>query len=499
MPIAPTSVQSVSSSSSQAPSTHASSLDEMALELLVAKEAQSEVEQLRNQVARLKKEIEFKDAIIAKFQASAMMQSQSISIHQTGGDDDEDVKIQLSASSRTTKPALVDTTVHVGASSVLPISKQGLQCSICVDYFSSPFTVECGHTFCYTCLHSWLEIHKSCPTCRTKLLRRPTLSFNIREQVHASIAALPEPEQGIAMEKVQADEKSLKKIQSSGDPWKGLFKSLGLEGLGGVIVDSDDGVRRCASCGWEVRNGSCVNCSTLFSDLEDSDESQDNTDLDSEPDAYDSHDSFINDDDTEEEYGNEVDPDENDLALSDKSSDSDGENNLQRRYQTARSGGLIRRQRTLADIFDDIESDSASCQEHGVGDTGREVSSASETAGESESAHSIEGDSEDESESSQEDSQEEEAKRLNGKRRQARRAIMISDEEDSDSSNESDDESKPGILTSTAKGKLTKRVAPGSSAEEASQSDESSDDNFVSSGKSRSKKQRSARMEALFE
>ncbi|KAF8937203.1 hypothetical protein BGZ58_003105 [Dissophora ornata] len=404
MPIAPTSVQSVSSSSSQAPSTHASSLDEMALELLVAKEAQSEVEQLRNQVARLKKEIEFKDAIIAKFQASAMMQSQSISIHQTGGDDDEDVKIQL-----------------------------------------------------------------------------PTLSFNIREQVHASIAALPEPEQGIAMEKVQADEKSLKKIQSSGDPWKGLFKSLGLEGLGGVIVDSDDGV------------------STLFSDLEDSDESQDNTDLDSEPDAYDSHDSFINDDDTEEEYGNEVDPDENDLALSDKSSDSDGENNLQRRYQTARSGGLIRRQRTLADIFDDIESDSASCQEHGVGDTGREVSSASETAGESESAHSIEGDSEDESESSQEDSQEEEAKRLNGKRRQARRAIMISDEEDSDSSNESDDESKPGILTSTAKGKLTKRVAPGSSAEEASQSDESSDDNFVSSGKSRSKKQRSAGMEALFE
>lgn len=186
----------------------------MALELLVAKEAESEVDQLRKEVARLKKEIEFKDGVIARLQAQQA--------HPTG------------------KPSLGDTVVH---SKVHVPKEAGLQCVVCVDFFVFPYTVECGHTFCYTCLHSWLEVHKSCPTCRTKLLRRPTLSFIVRDQVQSAVSRLPEPDKSAMLKKIEAESKSIKQIQASGDLWEGIFRPINLEGIGNTIVDAEDGVR----------------------------------------------------------------------------------------------------------------------------------------------------------------------------------------------------------------------------------------------------------------
>lgn len=197
--------------------THSSvSLDDMALELLVAKEAESEVDRLRKEVARLKKEIEFKDAVIARLQAQQ--------VNPTG------------------KPSLGDTVVHAHAQAHAP-REAGLQCVVCVDYFVFPYTAECGHTFCYTCLHSWLEVHKSCPTCRTKLLRRPTLSFIVRDQVQSAVSRLPEPDKSAMLKKIEAESKSIKQIQTNGDLWEGIFRPVNLEGIGNTIVDAEDGVR----------------------------------------------------------------------------------------------------------------------------------------------------------------------------------------------------------------------------------------------------------------
>lgn len=53
-------------------------------------------------------------------------------------------------------------------------------CKICVRPMYEPYTIKCGHTFCYSCLGSWFERHrhdKSCPTCRSKVTEQPAPAF----------------------------------------------------------------------------------------------------------------------------------------------------------------------------------------------------------------------------------------------------------------------------------------------------------------------------------
>ncbi|KAF9930416.1 hypothetical protein BGZ67_005835 [Mortierella alpina] len=403
----PPSLKSKTASLSSRPDPAAKpSLDDMALELMMEKEANSEVVELRSEVARLKKEIEFKDNLIARLQSGS--------------------HVQDSVDSAAAKPGPADTVV----ASKRPHGLDGaLQCSICVDYFSSPFTVECGHTFCYACLRSWLQIHKSCPTCRTKLLRRPTLSFNIREQVHSSIARLPEPERKIAQEKMHADEQSMQRVQSKGDVWKDIFKPLSLEGIGNTIVDAEDGVRRCVSCGWEVRGGICVNCSNLFSDVEGSDvDSQDNTDQESEePDAYDSHDSFIDDGDSADGYGRyESDSDSNmDPRVSAHDLTTRSTSRPVRGTKVRRQGRAVGAGRNVVQISDDSD------------DWNNGQSENSDDASEDDSGNESKGDEEDKDEDEdEEDEDEDEEEALEHVRRKARRQpsrrpfILLSDDDD---------------------------------------------------------------------
>ncbi|KAF9571515.1 E3 ubiquitin ligase [Mortierella alpina] len=456
------------------------SLDDMALELMMEKEANSEVVELRSEVARLKKEIEFKDKLIARLQA--------------GVHDRELSLIYTSAA----KPGPADTVV----ASKRPQGLDGaLQCSICVDYFSSPFTVECGHTFCYACLRSWLEIHKSCPTCRTKLLRRPTLSFNIREQVHASIARLPEPERKIAQEKMAADEQSMQRVQSKGDVWKDIFKPLSLEGIGNTIVDAEDGVRRCASCGWEVRGGVCVNCSNLFSDVEGSDvESQDNTDQESEePDEYDSHDSFIDDGDSADEYGgSESDSDSNvdprvpsDDLTSLNTNRSERGSKARRQAQAAGAGPSRTVRRNVVQISDDSDDWNKSDQSESDDNTSEE-GSGNESK-------------EDDEDAEEEDEDEDEGETLENVHRKARRQpsrrpfILLSDDDDDE---RDDRKAASPILVEPAmsprvKAKKRQVILSDTDSSGSSTAESGSDDENEPS-RHRSKKPRGA-LESLFE
>ncbi|KAF9968377.1 hypothetical protein BGZ70_004537 [Mortierella alpina] len=453
------------------------SLDDMALELMMEKDANSEVVELRSEVARLKKEIEFKDKLIARLQSGAHVQD----LH--------------SEDSSPAKPGPADTVVV----SKRPHGLDGaLQCSICVDYFSSPFTVECGHTFCYACLRSWLQIHKSCPTCRTKLLRRPTLSFNIREQVHSSIARLPEPERKIAQEKMHADEQSMQRVQSKGDVWKDIFKPLSLEGIGNTIVDAEDGVRRCVSCGWEVRGGICVNCSNLFSDVEGSDlDSQDNTDQESEePDAYDTHDSFIDDDgDSADGYGgSESDSDSNmdsrvfanDLtARSTSRSERGSKAGREGRAAGAGPGRTVRR--NVVQISDDSDDWSKGDQ-----------SENSDDANEDDSGDESKEEDEDVNESEKDDDDEEEA--LDQVRRMARPSrrpiILLSDEEEEEEEEQEEERASPVKKRQVV---LSDTDASGSSTGESGSEKDSDSDNGPSRHRSKKARTCSANLESLFD
>lgn len=188
----------------------------------MANEAYSEVDQLKKEVERLKKALEFKDAIIARLQAAA----------ETAG----------SSVSNSSKPQPGDTVV---ATRVLD---KALQCSVCLECFTGPFTVECGHSFCYRCISDWIPINKSCPSCRTKLLRRPTFSYSLSAQVDQSIERLPEPERTKMKQRVKDEMDKIKRSEGKSELWGGYFKPLSLEGLGNIIIDKEDGVRYGSCC-----------------------------------------------------------------------------------------------------------------------------------------------------------------------------------------------------------------------------------------------------------
>ena len=53
-------------------------------------------------------------------------------------------------------------------------------CQICIRPMYEPYTIACGHTFCYSCLAQWFASHhrnKTCPECRTKVLHKPAPAY----------------------------------------------------------------------------------------------------------------------------------------------------------------------------------------------------------------------------------------------------------------------------------------------------------------------------------
>ncbi|XP_078138106.1 E3 ubiquitin-protein ligase TRIM21-like isoform X6 [Centroberyx gerrardi] len=64
------------------------------------------------------------------------------------------------------------------ASSLL--SEEQFLCSICLDVFTDPVTIPCGHNFCKNCITQHWDINApcQCPLCKTRFHRRPVLHVN---------------------------------------------------------------------------------------------------------------------------------------------------------------------------------------------------------------------------------------------------------------------------------------------------------------------------------
>ncbi|XP_060788936.1 E3 ubiquitin-protein ligase TRIM39-like isoform X2 [Neoarius graeffei] len=61
------------------------------------------------------------------------------------------------------------------------LTEEQLQCSICLEVFTDPVTIPCGHSFCKSCItQSWDKSqHYYCPFCQEKFTKRPELKINI--------------------------------------------------------------------------------------------------------------------------------------------------------------------------------------------------------------------------------------------------------------------------------------------------------------------------------
>ena len=60
--------------------------------------------------------------------------------------------------------------------------KSLVTCRICVGLIYEPYTIKCGHTFCYSCLAQWFSNHrakKTCPDCRCDVLLEPAPSYMV--------------------------------------------------------------------------------------------------------------------------------------------------------------------------------------------------------------------------------------------------------------------------------------------------------------------------------
>ncbi|XP_072256068.1 E3 ubiquitin/ISG15 ligase TRIM25-like [Pyxicephalus adspersus] len=79
-----------------------------------------------------------------------------------------------------------------------------LECSICMDIYTDPVNLACGHNFCRVCIDRVLDTQRrlgffSCPECRTQYTTRPALQRNItlRNIVGNFVPTQPDQKTGV--------------------------------------------------------------------------------------------------------------------------------------------------------------------------------------------------------------------------------------------------------------------------------------------------------------
>ncbi|XP_060796268.1 E3 ubiquitin-protein ligase TRIM65 [Neoarius graeffei] len=78
------------------------------------------------------------------------------------------------------------------------MEEHSLTCTICLDRFTCPVTIPCGHTFCQECISKhWDQMERggspntlfNCPVCKMTFSPRPTLNRNVSLSVLSEVAA----------------------------------------------------------------------------------------------------------------------------------------------------------------------------------------------------------------------------------------------------------------------------------------------------------------------
>ena len=188
--------------------------------------------------------------------------------------------------------------------------RQLVTCKICDRLMYEPYSLACGHAYCYSCLSQWLvgNHKKTCPDCRSPISQTPIPSYIVRELVLIFVSRtelLPEGETSEEHEKWAKEEREIvakdkaNTDRKTGGLFKGCFKQT--ERMNRMLFDPGDAVSRCPICLWEIEDPAyCLHCGESFdvgdglgfSDYDDSDISDD--ELDNEIDLMDAEAVFGN-------------------------------------------------------------------------------------------------------------------------------------------------------------------------------------------------------------
>lgn len=163
----------------------------------------------------------------------------------------------------------------VGLASIFRQDLEGIRslvtCTICNQLLYEPYTLACGHTYCYSCLCNWFTSvpTKTCPDCRERVRQMPASAFLVKQIVDTFVARselMPSDEsieQHNQRKKEEADMVTTDKTSSSG-LFKGCFSGRTVMGRT-LHFDEEDGVMRCVICGHEYEGHSrCTVCHTDF-------------------------------------------------------------------------------------------------------------------------------------------------------------------------------------------------------------------------------------------
>ncbi|KAI9821586.1 MAG: hypothetical protein M1832_003260 [Thelocarpon impressellum] len=146
-------------------------------------------------------------------------------------------------------------------------------CTICFKLLYEPYTLKCGHTFCYSCLCQWFQEHRknmTCPECREEIREKPAPAYLVRDMVEIFIERVQLMSAGESPEqhrKARKEESSYVERDKADTDAKtgGLFRGCFNSGfLLRAIRDTEDGVDRCPSCSWELEHGYCRMCGISF-------------------------------------------------------------------------------------------------------------------------------------------------------------------------------------------------------------------------------------------
>ncbi|KAL9605139.1 MAG: hypothetical protein Q9219_000073 [cf. Caloplaca sp. 3 TL-2023] len=132
-----------------------------------------------------------------------------------------------------------------------------------------PYTTQCGHTFCYSCLRQWFDrdhTKKTCPDCRAHVVHQPAPAYLVREitQTFINTAVLlphgetTEGHKNLQREEAEIVERDKAAMNRDGGLFNGRFKSSFHPRA--PIYDGPDGVVRCPMCTWELEDGMCNSC-----------------------------------------------------------------------------------------------------------------------------------------------------------------------------------------------------------------------------------------------